>query len=207
VQPADVPSDHDFFDPAYVQRWAHESIRRDPQRPALFDAFVTEIDALGREVVVLELGSGPGFLAEQILDRCRVAGYYLVDFSPEMHKLSRQRLAQHSARTVFVGGDFSDPAWPDLVPTAVDVAVSLQALHELRHVDRAPRVYRQLRSVLRPNGLVLVCDHLRPAGDERPLFMSVDEHLAALTAGGLQDAELVVGADGMAMFSAHAPRP
>jgi hypothetical protein len=61
--------------------------------------------------------------------------------------------------------------------------------------------------VLRPNGLVLVCDHLRPGGDERALFMSVDEHLVALAAGGLKDAKLVVGADGMAMFSATNPAP
>lgn len=182
MQPADVPSDHDFFDPAYVRGWAEESIRKNPQRPAFLDALVTGIDTLGREVVVLELGSGPGFLAEQILGHCPVAAYYLLDFSPEMHELSRHRLAQHSARTAFVQGDLRDPGWPDLVPTLADVAVSLQALHELRYVGRAPRFYRRLRSVLRPNGLVLVCDHLRPDGDERPLFMSVDEHLAALAA-------------------------
>jgi SAM-dependent methyltransferase len=207
VQPADVPSDHDFSDPAYVRRWAEESLRKNPQRPAFFDAFVTAIDTLGREVVVLELGSGPGFLAEQVLGQYHVAAYYLVDFSPEMHYLSRRRLAQHASRTVFVEGDFRDAGWPDLVPTRADVAVSLQALHELRHIDRAPRFYRQLRSVLQRNGLVLVCDHLRPDGDERPLFMSVDEHLAALAAGGLTDAKLVLGADGMAMFSATNPGP
>jgi len=206
VQPAEVPSDHDFFDPAYVRVWAEDSIRKNPQRSAFFDAFVTAIDTLGREVVVLELGSGPGFLAEQILGRCQVAAYYLLDFSPEMQELSRHRLAQHSARTVFVEGDFRDLGWPDLVPTPADVAVSLQALHELRHVGRAPRFYGQVRSVLRPNGLV-VCDHLRADGDERPLFMSVDEHLAALAAGGLKDAKLVVEADGMAMFSARNPAP
>jgi hypothetical protein len=104
-------------------------------------------------------------------------------------------------------GDFRDPGWPELVPRPADVAVSLQALHELRHFGRAPRFYGQLRSVLRPNGLVLVCDHLRPGGDERALFMSVDEHLVALAAGGLKDAKLVVGADGMAMFSATNPAP
>jgi SAM-dependent methyltransferase len=207
VQPADVPSDHDFFDPAYVRRWAGESIRKNPQRPAFFDAFVKAIDTLGREVVVLEFGSGPGFLAERILGHCQVAAYYLVDFSPEMHELSRQRLAQHSARTVFVEGDFRDPGWPDFVPTPADVAVSLQALHEVRHVDRVPRFYRQVRSVLRRNGLILVCDHLRPDADARPLFMSVDEHLAALAAGGLTDAKLVLEADGMAMFSATNPGP
>jgi SAM-dependent methyltransferase len=205
VQPADVPSDHDFFDPAYVRGWAEETIRKNPQRPAFFDAFVIAIDTLGRKVVVLELGSGPGFLAEQILGRCQVVAYYLLDFSPEMQELSRQRLAHCSARTVFVDGDFRDPGWPDLVPTPADVAVSLQALHELRHIGRAPRFYGQLRSVLRPNGLVLVCDHLRSIGDERPLFMSVDEHIAALAAGGLRDVKLVVEADGMAMFSATKP--
>jgi SAM-dependent methyltransferase len=207
VQPADVPSEHDFFDPDYVRRWAEEVTGKNPQRPTFFDAFVRAIGAVRREVVVLELGSGPGFLAEQILNRCRVTDYYLLDSSPEMHELSRKRLARDAARTVFVEADFRDPQWPDLVPTAVDVAVSLQALHELRHVGRAPGLYRQLRSVLRPHGVVLVCDHLRSSGDERPLFMSVHEHLAALSAGGLRSPKLVLDADGMAMFLATNPAP
>jgi hypothetical protein len=88
------------------------------------------------------------------------------------------------------------------VPTPVDVAVSLQALHELRNASRAPGFYRQLRSVLRPDALVLICDHLRTDDDDRPLFMSIDEHIAALSAGGLKQPQLGLDVNGMAMFTA-----
>lgn len=202
VEPADVPSDHDFFDRAYVRGWAEDRSRKNPQRPNFFDAFADAIAELGRDVRVLDLGSGPGLLAEQILDRCNVSAYYLLDFSPEMHDLSRERLAQHAARTAFVEADFREPEWLELVPTPVDVAVSLQALHELRNTSRAPGFYRQLLSVLRPDALVLVCDHLRSDDDDRPLFMSIDEHVAALSAGGLKESQLVLDVHGMAMFRA-----
>jgi SAM-dependent methyltransferase len=93
VEPADVPSGHDFFDRAYVRGWAEDTSWKNPQRPTFFDAFVNAIDALGRDVIVLDLGSGPGLLAEQILDRCTVSAYCLLDISSEMHDLSRERLS------------------------------------------------------------------------------------------------------------------
>ena len=42
---------------------------------------------------LLELGCGPGFLAEQLLQNCHISHYTLVDFSPHMLELSRERLA------------------------------------------------------------------------------------------------------------------
>ena len=149
---------------------------------------------------VLDLGSGPGLLAEQILDRCNVSAYYLLDFSSEMHDLSRERLARHAERTAFVKADFREPEWGELVPTPADVAVSLPALHELSNASRAPGFYRQLQSVLRPDALVLISDHLRSDDDDRPLFMSIEEHVAALSAGGLKEPQLVLDVNGMAMF-------
>lgn len=203
----EVPSGHRFFDRAYVQRWADGAAARNPQRAAFMELFAREVEVLGRRVAVVEPGCGPGFLAEHLLGRCPVDSYYLVDFSPQMLDLALARLAAVAGRgaPVFIEADFRAPDWPDRIPGPADVAVSLQALHELRHADRAPDFYRRLRSVLRTGGVVLVCDRLRRADDARPLFMTVPEHLAALRAGGFADPLVVAEIDGMALFRAWNP--
>src|SRR6266852_3367201 len=83
---------HDYFDPAYVREWARVANSKRPFRTELFDAFAAELTALSKPKV-LEIGSGPGFLAERVLAQCDVAAYHLFDFSPHMLELSRARLA------------------------------------------------------------------------------------------------------------------
>ena len=62
---------------------------------------------------LLELGSGPGLLAECILDRCpNVASYTLLDFSEHMLRLSRDRLERFPAAQ-FVTANFTAPNWTD----------------------------------------------------------------------------------------------
>src|SRR4051812_24575069 len=57
---------------------------------------------------VLELGAGPGLLAEAILRVCTLDNYTLLDFSPPMLELSRARLAAHRS-AAFVCSDFKLP--------------------------------------------------------------------------------------------------
>jgi hypothetical protein len=38
----EVPSDHDFFDPAYVKHWSDSIIRYRPERKKVFKAFAAE---------------------------------------------------------------------------------------------------------------------------------------------------------------------
>src|SRR5206468_5400508 len=97
---------HDFFDPSYVARWAHEANEKRPARYEVFRLVARVLAELGRsELRVLELGSGPGFLAHELLRRCAIASYYLLDFSPNMHDLARTRLREFADRIVFVQGD------------------------------------------------------------------------------------------------------
>ena len=196
----DIPSDHDFSNPTYVRQWLHETTQKNPERPAFFDAFVAEVTAEGVPgASILELGSGPGVLAEQLLDRCDVGRYWLVDFSAPMHEMARERLGDDE-RVVYVEADFKQPSWTASVSSPVDIVVSLQALHELRHCSRVPGLYRQVTQVLRPGGLILICDHLRPDDDQRALFMTIDEHLAAMKDGGLAGASLVLAVGNKALF-------
>jgi SAM-dependent methyltransferase len=189
---SDIPSDHSFFDSAYVRSWLETTTVKHPERTAMFDQFVSEISAANiQRLTVLELGSGPGVLAGQILSRCPVEHYWLVDFSPQMHELAHERLGDDD-RAIYVQADFKSPSWTEAIAERAQVVVTMQALHELRHSSRSHLLYRQLASVAEPGGLLLVCDHLRPSDDERALYMSIDEHLSALEDGGIINPSLVL---------------
>ena len=86
---------------------------------------------------ILELGGGPGLLAEAILERSPVADYTLLDFSPPMLAMARRRVGAYPF-TAFALADFLDPCWAAGLGT-FDAIVTMQAVHELRHKRRAGR--------------------------------------------------------------------
>jgi trans-aconitate methyltransferase len=205
---ADVPYGEDFHDPAAAAAWADAAMRKRPWRATIFEHFVSIV---GRSPVtrprVLELGSGPGLLAEQILARCPAVGpYTLVDFSQAMLEQSRLRLEAHAARTRFLRADFKTEDWPELVQGPFDLVLSLQAVHELRHKRHAPRLYRQLLPLLSPAAEVLICDHL-PDGAHTPrhrvLYMNRDENVAAFEQAGFSSVEIVWSDHDMAFYRAR----
>jgi SAM-dependent methyltransferase len=206
---ADVPYGEDFHDPAVAAAWAEGVMRKRPWRTTIFEHFVAIVCASTvAKPRVLELGSGPGFLAEQLLTRCpAIAHYTLLDFSEPMLEQSRRRLDRFQDRTEFLRADFKTDSWPSLVRSPVDFVVSLQAVHELRHKRHAARLYAQLAPLLGPSAEVLICDHL-PAGAHTPrhtvLYMSTEEKLEALTGAGLIDAKLVWCEHDMALYRARA---
>ena len=75
---------------------------------AKFNAFAAEAARLNKGLSVFELGCGPGFLAEALLENCDIARYTLVYFSPQMLDLSRQRLTKFKNKTVFVKRNFKE---------------------------------------------------------------------------------------------------
>jgi len=185
---SDVPSGIDLRDPGDAHTWALEADAKRPWRAQVRDAFA---DALGAQDPparrVLELGSGPGLLAERILRTRDVERYTLFDFSPPMLEMSRARVAHHAA-AVFVLGDFKQPHWARGLETPLDAVVTMQAVHEIRHKRHVPGLYRQVHALLRPGGVLLVCDHV-PADDtprKRALFATEEEQHAAMRSAGFE---------------------
>ena len=203
----EVPSDHDFFDPAYVKRWTESISRYRPERKRLFKVFAAEAARIKKPALsVFELGCGPGFLAEALLENCDIARYTLVDFSPQMLDLSRKRLAKFKDKTVFIQRNFKEPAWTDVVPAGFDLVVSLQAVHELRHASRIPKLYSQLYSLLLPGGTIMICDHVNsPTGHRAAHFMTVKEHLSTFKeVGFIKPREICPAAD-LSLMAAEKP--
>ncbi len=70
MSPEDVPNPIDFHNEAEARAWIEQTIQKRPYRSTFFNEFVNEVSRLERhQLKVLELGSGPGMLAEQILHR------------------------------------------------------------------------------------------------------------------------------------------
>ena len=209
MSPEDVPNPIDFHNSAEAQAWIEQTIQKRPYRSIFFNEFVNEVSRLElHQLKVLELGSGPGMLAEQILRRCfPVRAYTLLDFSEPMLAVSRERLSEFAARLRFVRADFRDSAWMAQVGT-VDAVLSMQAIHEVRHKRHVSALYEKVRSVLEPGGLMLICDHLpgeTPDTRRSALYMTPDEQLAAFNIAGLRKATVHFVANGMALYKAYAP--
>lgn len=182
----DVPSPIDLRDEADAHTWVREADLKRPWRTQLRDAFAAQLAAMIPPAHrVLELGSGPGLLAERILRSCAVERYTLFDFSPPMLAISRERLGANPASR-FVLGDFKQPDWMRELDAPFDAVVTMQAVHEIRHKRHVPGVYRQIHGILRPGGRLLVCDHnpLDTSARAAALHATEAEQHAALASAG-----------------------
>jgi SAM-dependent methyltransferase len=207
VLPADVPSPIDLRNMPDARRWADAAMPVRPARHNVFDRIVQELRVLrSRPRSVLELGSGPGFLAERITVNLSMLTYTALDFSPAMHALARERLGANAERVSFVEGDFKQSDWTSGLAT-FDAVVTMQAVHELRHKRHAPALYRQLGIVLHPGGSFLMCDHYVGDGamNDRALFMTMAEHEAALRSAGFTNVHVLLQAGGLVLYRGDLP--
>jgi len=204
---ADVPSGIDLRDPSDAKAWIAEADVKRPWRADVRKAIAERVAEAGRARVVdaarlgildaarlhvLELGPGPGLLAEAILEACDVERYVLFDFSPPMLAAATRRLGD---RAVAVLGDYKQPDWTSALEGPFDAIVAMQSVHEIRHKRHVPGLYAQARTLMRPDSVLVVSDH--EPKDERPLFMSATEQLAAMTLAGFVDPTIVATFNGL----------
>jgi SAM-dependent methyltransferase len=193
---------HDYFNQDYVNEWAAAANTKRPFRLQFFGSYVTELASLDRPKV-LEIGSGPGFLAERVLSSCDVASYHLFDFSPHMHELCRARLTPFADKTVFHLGSFLEQGWSESLPRPFDAVVSLQTVHEVRDSALLPKLYRDIRMLLRKDGLLLIGDQVNDDERHEDYLVTLKEHEQLLKSSGFEKFRLVCAASDLAMFAAN----
>lgn len=130
---------------------------------------------------VLDIGSGPGFLACEIAERLGPTGSVAgVDLSPDMNALAQRRVTASGAAPVsFTLGDATALPFAD---GSFDAAVSTQVYE---YVAEMPAALAEARRVLRPGGRLLVLDTdwdsvvCRSSDDDRMrrVLRAWDEHL------------------------------
>lgn len=196
----DVPSPIDFSDPAQACAWVDATVAKRPWRQHFFTAFAHALNSLpDPSIRVLELGSGPGHLAKAILTACpRVTYYAAIDFSPAMHDLARTHLDKQADAVCFEIRDFRDEDWATGLGS-IDVAVTLQAAHEVRHKSRLPTLLKQTHAALKASGMLLFCDHYAEAGSAK-IRKEYEEQHALLMATGFMEISELLNEGGMALY-------
>ena len=197
----DYTGPHDYFNEDYVREWERIANSKRPFRAQFFDAFAAQLQQI-KAARILELGSGPGFLAEHLLGRSEVTAYHLFDFSPHMLELSRARLAPFADKVSFHQGSFLDEGWWRLLPGPFDVIVSMQAVHEVRRTERLARLYSESRLLLDEGGSILIADKMDESKNEAERF-TADKHLAALREAGFKAIKQVCAAGDLVLFTAR----
>lgn len=170
-----------------VQRWrqAWDDVmgRCMPGLASFEEAMAATAEAVlgGAPAAVLDLGGGPGLLAERLLARWPSADVRVLDLDPVLLLLAE---AGAPEGVTVHRGDLAASRWPaDVAPNApVDLVTVVMTMHYLPD-DRARALYRDARAILRPGGLLLVAD-LMPNGDV-PLIMRAAQPVADEAAAGL----------------------
>ncbi|MFQ6405118.1 class I SAM-dependent methyltransferase [Methylophilus sp. 'Pure River'] len=203
---AEIPSPIDLKQTADAEEWARTAFIKRPARTEFIETFACIATQLAtqKNIRILELGSGPGFLAEHLLHTFPQCQYIALDFSPAMHTLARQRLGSTNKTIQFLERDFLDPNWVQGLGQ-FDLIVTMQAVHELRHKSRASTLHTQAKRLLNPHGNYLFCDHHTDTGgmNNTELYMSILEQQSSLAEAGFNHIELILEKAGMALHRAH----
>lgn len=189
----DVPPGVDFQDAQQVAEWVAACEVDKPWRVPMRQRFAELVAALPNGARVLEIGAGPGLLAEAVLASCpNVRSYTLLDFSSHMLELSKRRLAGF-VNAEFIRADFKKADWTQALAAPYTAVLAMQAVHEIRHKRHVPGLYRQLHALLAPRGLLAVCDGVPRAPESsfhRYLYMTRDEQLDAFAKAGFDEVSL-----------------
>ncbi len=177
-----VPDTNVFFIPAFTMYSAHrestmkaeehfndradryeELIRNIIPHSELFFGSTVECVPDG-SITVLELGSGTGYVTEQILRKNPGAKITCIDMTPEMLAIARNKALLDGV--TFMEGDFRD-VWPD---ERFDVVITTLCLHHLPDADRAALI-RRIHITLNTGGRFINGDVFKPESDwEERLF-------------------------------------
>jgi SAM-dependent methyltransferase len=182
----DVPISVDYRIAEKAQAWSASALGGRPWRAEMFAVFsaLLHAECAGRRARLLELGSGPGFLAKQLLGAVDL-DYVALDFSAPMHEFARQHLGDLASRVAFVEASLRDTDWHTGLGQ-FDYVITNQAVHELRHKRHAPVLHAQVRGLLLAGGAYLVSDHWLGEGgmSNAKMYMTVQEQRDMLLVAG-----------------------
>ena len=102
---------HRFHSMEYVAKWAQDV--GNPVRESVFHHILAQLVLLDDESPhIVELASGPGILAEFLLERLPNATYEGLDYSAPMLSLARERTQRFGERVHLHQVDLREDDWP-----------------------------------------------------------------------------------------------
>ncbi|MCL4301806.1 MAG: class I SAM-dependent methyltransferase [Anaerolineae bacterium] len=179
-----------------VAEWTAGLQTRYPERAEVMQHTVAQLKALPfANPQVVELGPGPGLLAELLLRELPRLTYTGFDSSELLLAFARTKLAPFDGRATLVQADLNAAGWLNQLPGKLHAIISLQALHDLGDESHINRVYTLARRVLVPGGLLLNADFVVPPGQENPEQpgrLTIPRHLELLQAQGFDRAACIL---------------
>jgi SAM-dependent methyltransferase len=134
-----------------------------PGMGELFEAATQLVRDLGRDPdCIVDLGCGSGDTGTALRMLWPSARLRLVDNSPPMLELARERYGRDEAVAI-IDADLAEPGVMSAVtPEPVDVVVSSMAIHHLPR-PRQRELYREIFEALKPGGVFVNLEHVASA--------------------------------------------
>lgn len=190
-----IGAHHEFHDDEFVAGWAGRFVPT-PERLELFNIILSELKSrIPPNGCVVELGIGPGYLADHLLSVLPKIQYYGVDSSRPMLDIARQRLKPHSARVAYVQADLVKDNWWTGIPAPVNAIVSTWTLHDLGSQENVEVVYTCCAQVLQDGGVLLNGDFIKPdkaTYEYEPGRFEIARHIEMLHRVGFKNAKCLV---------------
>jgi tRNA (cmo5U34)-methyltransferase len=162
---ADPFGQHDWQSAAYVERWVETkraaAEQRAPDLRRVVAALPTGQEAPRR---VLDIGTGWGPLAYEVLLEHPEATLVAHDFSEPMLEKAAATLAQFGGRVSLWRGDLTDPGWAEGIGGPFDAVVSAHAIHNVRSHAVIAAVYSTVCRLLSPGGWFVNLEIVDPPG-------------------------------------------
>ena len=207
----------DFKGPNYIDDWSMDLDYRWPERIDIFESIVRTIvswceNSNRRDIRLLELGVGAGFLARSVLNTLEAhvqpSSYLGIDINPKLtqHTLKRLSGLGHpdiSVNNADLNGDF----WAEGLEV-VDVAYTFQTLHDLAGYAALTAVYQQFFSLITPGGLMLNADFVVPFptdDTDKPRRFPVETHHQLLESIGFMQFKCETSIGKLACLTAVRP--
>ena len=190
-----IGAQHEFHDKDFVTAWAERFVPT-PERLKLFNVILSELNShISPDGCVVELGIGPGYLAQHILRAMPALQYYGVDFSAPMLDIARRRLSAHADRITYIQADLVKDDWWTEIPKPVNAIVSTWALHDLGSQQNVEKVYDGCLRTLEKSGVLLNGDFIKPdkaLHEFEPGRFEIANHIEMLQRVGFNNAECLV---------------
>ena len=190
-----IGAHHEFHDEEFVTGWADRFVPT-PERMDLFNIILSELRSrVPPNGCVVELGIGPGYLADYLLNGMLDIRYYGVDFSVPMLNIAEHRLKPHAHRIAYVRADLVMDEWWADIPSPISAIVSTWALHDLGSQENVRNVYKSCAQVLQDGGILLNGDFIKPDRaiyEYEPGRFEIEKHIAMLRLVGFKHADCLV---------------
>jgi SAM-dependent methyltransferase len=199
------PGSIDFGDATEVHSWITQTIQQRVWRPRFFVVIAAALNgAFDRAIDVIEFGCGAGHLAREILSSCRVASYAAIASSSALRDAAREHLGEAAGDVCFIVTDSQAADWADgLMP--VDAVLAMPSPQDKPSPAHQQTLFSRIRQLLKPEGLLLYCDHCQQADPQGPDPLPCRDELPnLLKAAGFRRVEELMELGGMVLVRAVA---